>query len=65
MQELVAVRQGHTGSRDTYGATLLVAFGQAVVPAVVVAALATEVVANNLNVVVERRSGGGGSILED
>lgn len=50
---------------NTYGATLLVAFGQAFVPALVVAARAAQVVANNLNVVVECRVGGGGSVLED
>jgi len=52
-------------SKNTYGATLLVASGQAFVPTVVVAARAPEVVANNLDVVVESRIGGRGSVLED
>ena len=61
---LVTVR-GDDRVGNTYGATLLVTASQTCVPAVVVAALATEVVTDNLNVKVERRVGGGGSVLED
>ena len=66
MHESVTVPGSHdTIMENTYGATLFVASSQAFVHAVVVAARATEVVANNLDVEVKCRIGGGGRVLED